>query len=147
MEMFYYLVFGGLGAVVAALELSKSSKDRTNTSAPFNSFKNNYLLVYSLMMGMLPYCNPTQPRNTIPTHTNIISPWICFKTFNVCFYLYVCMIMCLCVCGFAEFRSDLISVDWKMHFLGFCFVFRIWLRCFIYLFFFFFLDCFWKQKD
>jgi hypothetical protein len=61
MEMFYYLVFGGLGAVVAALELSKTSKDRTNTSSAFNSFKNNYLLVYSLMMGMLPYYNLTQP--------------------------------------------------------------------------------------
>lgn len=51
MEMFFYLVFGALGAVVAALELSKSNKDRINTSSAFNSFKNNYLLVYSLMMG------------------------------------------------------------------------------------------------
>ncbi|KAG2708547.1 hypothetical protein I3843_05G179800 [Carya illinoinensis] len=50
MEMFYYLVFGGLGAVVAALELSKN-KDRVNTSPAFSSFKNNYLLVYSLMMA------------------------------------------------------------------------------------------------
>jgi hypothetical protein len=52
MELFYILVFGGLAAVVAALELSKSSKDRINTSSAFNAFKNNYLLVYSLMMGM-----------------------------------------------------------------------------------------------
>ncbi|CAA3005034.1 molybdate-anion transporter-like [Olea europaea var. sylvestris] len=51
MELFYYMVFGALGAVVAALELSKSNKDRVNTSAAFNSFKNNYLLVYSLMMA------------------------------------------------------------------------------------------------
>lgn len=51
MELFYYFVFGGLAAVVAALELSKSNKDRINTSSAFNSFKNNYLLVYSLMMG------------------------------------------------------------------------------------------------
>lgn len=51
MEIFYYMVFGGLAAVVAALELSKSNKDRINTSSAFNSFKNNYLLVYSLMMG------------------------------------------------------------------------------------------------
>lgn len=51
MEMFFYLVFGALGAVVAALELSKTNKDRINTSSAFNSFKNNYLLVYSLMMG------------------------------------------------------------------------------------------------
>ncbi|KAH7841638.1 hypothetical protein Vadar_032434 [Vaccinium darrowii] len=51
MEVFYYMVFGILSAVVAALELSKSNKDRINTSQPFNSFKNNYLLVYSLMMA------------------------------------------------------------------------------------------------
>lgn len=51
MEVFYYLVFGALGAVVAALELSKGNKDRVNTTTAFNSFKNNYLLVYSLMMG------------------------------------------------------------------------------------------------
>lgn len=51
MELFYYLVFGGLSAVVAALELSKSNKDRISTSPAFNSFKNNYLVVYSLMMG------------------------------------------------------------------------------------------------
>lgn len=51
MEVFYYVVFGVLGLVVAALELSKNNKDRINTSSAFNSFKNNYLLVYSLMMG------------------------------------------------------------------------------------------------
>ncbi|WRX17059.1 Molybdate-anion transporter - like 2 [Theobroma cacao] len=51
MELFYFLVFGALGAVVAALELSKTSKDRINTSPAFNSFKNNYLVVYSLMMA------------------------------------------------------------------------------------------------
>ena len=51
MELFFYAVFGGLGAVVAVTELSKSNKDRINTSSAFNSFKNNYLIVYSLMMG------------------------------------------------------------------------------------------------
>nr|GMD34842.1 molybdate-anion transporter-like [Ipomoea batatas]GMD41465.1 molybdate-anion transporter-like [Ipomoea batatas]GMD49629.1 molybdate-anion transporter-like [Ipomoea batatas] len=51
MEVFYYMVFGGLAAVVAALELSKSSKDRISTSPTFNAFKNNYLVVYSLMMA------------------------------------------------------------------------------------------------
>ncbi|KAJ3682140.1 hypothetical protein LUZ60_014713 [Juncus effusus] len=51
MEMFYYMVFGGLSAIVALLELSKTSKDRVSTSSAFNSFKNNYLLVYSLMMA------------------------------------------------------------------------------------------------
>lgn len=51
MEVFYFLVFGALAAVVAALELSKTSKDRVNTSSAFNAFKNNYLLVYSLMMA------------------------------------------------------------------------------------------------
>ncbi|KAI3950267.1 hypothetical protein MKX01_016915 [Papaver californicum] len=51
MEMFYHLVFGVLSLVVASLELSKTNKDRINTPTAFNSFKNNYLLVYSLMMS------------------------------------------------------------------------------------------------
>ncbi|CAN0840854.1 Molybdate-anion transporter, partial [Linum grandiflorum] len=51
MEIFYFLVFGGLSAVVALLEFSKNNKDRVNTSPAFNSFKNNYLVVYSLMMA------------------------------------------------------------------------------------------------
>lgn len=51
MELFYYMVFGVLAAVVAVLEFSKNNKDRINTSSAFNSFKNNYVLVYSLMMG------------------------------------------------------------------------------------------------
>ncbi|KAG7016808.1 Molybdate-anion transporter [Cucurbita argyrosperma subsp. argyrosperma] len=50
MEIFYFLVFGTMSLVVAALELSKTNKDRINTPSAFNSFKNNYLLVYSLMM-------------------------------------------------------------------------------------------------
>ncbi|KAK8966372.1 hypothetical protein KSP40_PGU013304 [Platanthera guangdongensis] len=51
MELVYYLIFGGLSAVVALLELSKNSEDRVATSTAFNSFKNNYLVVYSLMMA------------------------------------------------------------------------------------------------
>lgn len=51
MEIFYYLVFGALSLVVAALEFSKTSKDRITTSSAFSSFKNNYLVVYSLMMA------------------------------------------------------------------------------------------------
>ncbi|XP_019415354.1 PREDICTED: molybdate-anion transporter-like isoform X2 [Lupinus angustifolius] len=51
MEFFYYTVFGGLAALVAVMELSKNNKDRINTSSTFNSFKNNYLVVYSLMMA------------------------------------------------------------------------------------------------
>ncbi|WOL13120.1 molybdate-anion transporter [Canna indica] len=51
MEAFYWLLFGGLAAVVAAIELSKNNRDRAATSSAFNSFKNNYLLVYSLMMA------------------------------------------------------------------------------------------------
>lgn len=53
MEVFYFIVFGTLAVIVAGVELSKSSKDRINTSSSFNSFKNNYLLVFSLMMGTL----------------------------------------------------------------------------------------------
>ncbi|XP_057522237.1 uncharacterized protein LOC130802296 [Amaranthus tricolor] len=51
MQLFYYFVFGSLAAIVVAIELSKSKKDRINTSSAFNSFKNNYIVVYSLMMA------------------------------------------------------------------------------------------------
>lgn len=51
MEVFYWMVFGGMGIIVAVLELSKNNKDRITTSQAFSSFKNNYLLVYSLMMA------------------------------------------------------------------------------------------------
>uniref|UniRef100_A0A2P2LRM4 Molybdate-anion transporter n=1 Tax=Rhizophora mucronata TaxID=61149 RepID=A0A2P2LRM4_RHIMU len=51
MEIFYFMVFGVLAAVVAALEFTKTGRDRVNTSSPFNAFKNNYLVVYSLMMA------------------------------------------------------------------------------------------------
>ncbi|XP_030951787.1 molybdate-anion transporter-like [Quercus lobata] len=51
MELFFFLFFGFLAVIVAALELSKSSKDRINTTSAFNAFKNNYLVVYSLMMA------------------------------------------------------------------------------------------------
>ncbi|KAG0486592.1 hypothetical protein HPP92_008687 [Vanilla planifolia] len=51
MELIYYLLFGILSVVVSLLELSKTSKDRVTTSAAFSSFKNNYLVVYSLMMA------------------------------------------------------------------------------------------------
>lgn len=51
MELFYYLLFGVLASVLLGLELSKNNKDRIVTSQAFNSFKNNYLIVYSLMMA------------------------------------------------------------------------------------------------
>ncbi|KAI5424281.1 hypothetical protein KIW84_030464 [Lathyrus oleraceus] len=50
MKLFFYPVFGGLAVVVAVLELSKNNKDRINTSPAFNLFKNDYHLIYSLMM-------------------------------------------------------------------------------------------------
>lgn len=53
MESFYFVVFACLAALVVAMELSKSSKDRIGTSSSFNSFMNNYIIVYSLMMGNL----------------------------------------------------------------------------------------------
>ncbi|KAG6550640.1 hypothetical protein Mapa_007737 [Marchantia paleacea] len=51
MESFYYVVFGVQVAVLAVMELGKGSKDRITTSSAFSSFKNNYLVVYSLMMA------------------------------------------------------------------------------------------------
>lgn len=51
MEFYFYAVFGIQCAVLVALEFGKSSKDRIVTSPVFNAFKNNYLVVYSLMMA------------------------------------------------------------------------------------------------
>jgi hypothetical protein len=53
MEIFYYVVFALQILVLVALEFSKSRKDRITTSPAFNAFKNNYILVFSLMMGMM----------------------------------------------------------------------------------------------
>ncbi|THU63192.1 hypothetical protein C4D60_Mb01t13130 [Musa balbisiana] len=55
MEAFYWLLFCWLAVVVAAMELSKTNRDRASTSSAFNSFKNNYILVYSLMMELRCY--------------------------------------------------------------------------------------------
>ncbi|CAM6117418.1 unnamed protein product [Calypogeia fissa] len=51
MELFYHVVFWVLVLVLGALELSKSSKDRVATTSAFTAFKNNYIVVYSLMMA------------------------------------------------------------------------------------------------
>eukprot|EP00245_Coleochaete_scutata_P007785 TRINITY_DN23552_c0_g1_i1.p1 TRINITY_DN23552_c0_g1~~TRINITY_DN23552_c0_g1_i1.p1 ORF type:complete len:468 (-),score=73.65 TRINITY_DN23552_c0_g1_i1:548-1951(-) len=51
MENFFYVLFGLLVVLCAVLEGTKGSKDRVTTTATFTSFKNNYLVVYSLMMA------------------------------------------------------------------------------------------------
>ena len=52
MEPFYTVVFGVLAAVAAVLELTKSKESAADTSSKeFSRFKNNYVLVYALMMG------------------------------------------------------------------------------------------------
>jgi hypothetical protein len=51
MEFYFYAVFGIQVMVLVALEFGRSGKDRISTSPAFNAFKNNYLVVYSLMMG------------------------------------------------------------------------------------------------
>ena len=52
METFLLLVFAAVAAIAALLELSKrqSSKQET-TNRDFIRFRNNYVLVYALMMG------------------------------------------------------------------------------------------------
>ena len=51
MDLFYIIVFGGLGVLAAALELTKPADLTAIKNAEFRRFRNNYLLVYSLMMG------------------------------------------------------------------------------------------------
>ncbi|KAG0583783.1 hypothetical protein M758_3G162500 [Ceratodon purpureus] len=51
MEFYFYAVFGIQVIFLVALEFGRSGKDRISTSPAFNAFKNNYLVVYSLMMA------------------------------------------------------------------------------------------------
>eukprot|EP00250_Pteridium_aquilinum_P007043 c16842_g1_i1 orf=723-2114(-) len=51
METFYIALFLALLLIVGAVELGKSRKDRIITNAAFSAFKNNYLVVYCLMMA------------------------------------------------------------------------------------------------
>lgn len=63
MEPFYTVVFGVLAAVAAVLELTKSKDSAADTSSKeFTRFKNNYVLVYALMMGApCPYLGDQNP--------------------------------------------------------------------------------------
>ena len=54
MELFYIIVFGALAALAAGLELSKPADSTAIKNADFRRFRNNYLLVYSMMMGTKP---------------------------------------------------------------------------------------------
>ena len=52
METFLLLVFASLAALTALLELSKRQKSKQETTnRDFIRFRNNYVLVYALMMG------------------------------------------------------------------------------------------------
>ena len=55
MELFYIAVFGVVAAAAAALELTKTKGSAAeNTSREFMRFRNNYVVVYALMMGCAP---------------------------------------------------------------------------------------------
>lgn len=47
----YYVLFGVLAAAAAGLELTKPAETQQIKNPEFRSFRNNYLVVYSLMMG------------------------------------------------------------------------------------------------
>lgn len=54
METFLLLVFASLAALTALLELSKRQRSKQETTnRDFVRFRNNYVLVYALMMGTL----------------------------------------------------------------------------------------------
>lgn len=86
MELFYYVVFGAMAAVVAVLELGKSNKDRITTSQAFNSFKNNYILVYSLMMGMFRFVFFFAFRSGF-NFSPLIDSTLHFHILNSCIYV------------------------------------------------------------
>eukprot|EP00271_Cylindrocystis_brebissonii_P002633 TRINITY_DN133_c0_g1_i3.p1 TRINITY_DN133_c0_g1~~TRINITY_DN133_c0_g1_i3.p1 ORF type:complete len:447 (+),score=95.66 TRINITY_DN133_c0_g1_i3:116-1456(+) len=51
MESFFYAVFAVLLMACLGLELTKGSKDKVGGTPAFHAMKNNYLVVYSLMMA------------------------------------------------------------------------------------------------
>jgi hypothetical protein len=51
MEIFYIALFAAFLLLLGGVELGKSTRDRILTTDAFSAFKNNYLLVYCLMMG------------------------------------------------------------------------------------------------
>lgn len=53
MEIFYVVVFGVLAVCAAVLETTKKTSNVDNSSKEFSRFKNNYVLVYALMMGAI----------------------------------------------------------------------------------------------
>ncbi len=58
MDLFYFAVFGALVLVTIALECQHNNScspdgEMAKGLPAFNKFRNNYLLVYSLMMGEL----------------------------------------------------------------------------------------------
>lgn len=57
MEVFYITVFGLLAAAAAALELAKPKEGHMSTSMDFVRFRANYIVVYSLMMGVYLLCS------------------------------------------------------------------------------------------
>ncbi len=56
MELVYWVLFGSLAAAAAGLELTKAADTTLVKNAEFKRFRNNYLLVYSLMMGAHVQC-------------------------------------------------------------------------------------------
>jgi hypothetical protein len=70
MESFYWTVFAFFLVATGFLEMKNraaaaaAEKGQERGSALFNAFKNNYLLVYSLMMGTRapPYCEMMETR-------------------------------------------------------------------------------------
>ena len=52
-EVFYYAVFGAFGFVAALLMWKQGIAGKGDSNAAFTSFRNNYLIVYSLQMRAL----------------------------------------------------------------------------------------------
>ena len=80
MELFYLTVFGVLGALAAGLELTKPTDTTVIKNVDFRRFRNNYLVVYCLMMGALQVmCAdncvfPAPPRLPTTAPRGVISP-------------------------------------------------------------------------
>ena len=70
MEVFYTFIFGAMAALAAILELTKSKDSAVESgSREFTRFRNNYVLVYALMMGAPASGQHTDSSN--PVHASL----------------------------------------------------------------------------
>lgn len=77
MESFYLVMFAGLVCLCVVLELSKQRDGKIVSDVAFRAFRNNYLLVYALMMAgdwlQVRRCHGETSRETSRTARHVLA--------------------------------------------------------------------------